>query len=352
METSSNGASYKSSELQINVPDEENKGQSLVSPKLTPDVRDNLMTTPLKGILKNRDLEATPTRSDLQASAKKEYTRINTACNSRNRRKPDVSKPSFTQIIASERNYNIPKPVLTGKFAGNSSLCHYSNSPELDWYKSPMNDITISDDPVCIRANSALRRAGKISRSFEWEMTESENRSPWLRHRNMQLNSTEVTSSSDISSDNKLSSRGALVEAGQIDSGVGSMECINRTNQTKMEGDVTRSFPYSRSISPLLHLDQLSLHSRSNYDSSPWSGKKTFPPRVTMHSRKSAALNRFLIYRSFSWPSSAIPRSRVTPKYRSRHHLSVTSKKHSRKLDTSYDMMKSVYKDLLPSPLK
>ena len=284
------------------------------------------LTTPLRGILKNRE-NVTPTRKCLDLA---ENTKYNTECNS-GRRMP-VSKSKFSsfqniQKVPSENKENstFPRTVLSDK----------TNIPNerIQWTKPNLQyDSALNDELVCLHANSVLRRAKRVNSMFDLDLDEKD--SPFNR-RNVQLNSTEVASMSscetvgislnEVTSLNNVSTFENSAKASQnnlqqSDSGVGSMEISNANNQSKTKEIKTPlAIVGAKSVSPMLSFDGLSLYtpfSNKVNDNSNWQGSK-------IHNKMNYR-NRISFYRSHSWPdddtspflasSLLVPRSRVTPR--------------------------------------
>lgn len=284
------------------------------------------LTTPLRGILKNRE-NATPTRKCLDLV---EDTRYNTECNS-GRRMP-VSIPKFSSY---QNIQNVPSEKKENSIFSRSVLSDKTNIPNerIQWTKPSLQyDSALNDELVCLHANSVLRRAKRVNSMFDIDFDEKD--SPFNR-RKVQLNSTEVASMSscetvgqslnEVTSLNNVSTFENSAKASQnnlqqSDSGVGSMEISNVNNQSKTKEIKTPlAIVGAKSVSPMLSFDGLSLYT-------PFSNKVNGNSNLQgskIHNKLSYR-NRISLYRSHSWPddenspflasSLLVPRSRVTPR--------------------------------------
>ena len=135
-----------------------------ISPTFTRITGDNLTTTPLKGILKHR--EVTPKRVDLDLKGDcEENTRYNTVRNSG--KQVYVPQQKTADTISRKLASQLPRPVLEERSMDNPDIVVDDVSPELDvelkWRKATavINDTITSEDAVSIRANSAFYRKWK-----------------------------------------------------------------------------------------------------------------------------------------------------------------------------------------------
>lgn len=357
---------------------------------------EEFVTTPLKGILKRRELPASGPGSGSGSGSSnissnyEQDTKYNTERNSgRARNRILQSLDVENKSIAENGILNCLSPMVThgNKKMRTAELLSKSEEKvgSWSWRRCQITEATFSDELVYRRALSALKRSKKLTGSFEREYFDKENASPWKNRLKYQLNSTEVASSSGNSS---LKENKSITAASSImgesngffeqrsDSGVASMDWASEPNLSKPSSTVTT--PQTprwtrRSISPLTKFNQLSLHSGHTPT---WSqNTKTLPGnRIMTHSanRSNSFLNRsnsglldrsvsqrYMISKSYSWPHlkgranaspylSPAPRSRVIPKNQSKH----TSRKNDEynSLFNSTDL--TSFKDFLPSPLK
>ena len=356
----------------------QHNSDEFVSPKIVTLENHESMTTPLKGILKHRDI-ITPKRTNLRDFDSLDSTQYNTVYNSGSRRKaaalftrasssislpnvclndkmtlPKPKLPSLnnfwegqnepnTPVRHSEHRHDDSKVIISGVnrqclrdiTAGNVERPAYDR--RLRDYNSPI-DFPLNNDIVCLRANTALKRAYEVSKSLHME--DKENYCA-INFQNSRLNST-------ICSDSPI-----LKPIEKKFAGIVSKDIFYVKKSNDDESPVT---------SPLLSLDKLSISSNSSTHASV--SKKCL--RVSAQRRSSG-----LMHRSYSWPYKSratspffSPDTNMTPQSGNTPNSSRVSANRSRVLpkyrdrspnfrgEELFDPMKSAYKDFLPSPLK
>eukprot|EP00111_Clytia_hemisphaerica_P009670 TCONS_00028358-protein len=374
--------------------------------------RSQLVATPLKGILKHREV---PSSSGKSKENSVEETKFNTERNTGRAR---------SRILQSlTGSTNLPRPILIGSPSTGDSNDDVSPSPiendeQFKWSWPRGENVSFGDEFVCRRALSAMKRSLKVSSYLEEEIFDKENSSPFQstttkQRRKYQLNSTAVASGSGSSSsmlrplDFAKISTDDVFEEGRTDSGVSSMDWVSDPNLFRAKltssGDAAtvpvtpKNDLKSFSISPVMNLRELHLRNGNTpgalsankknvrspyvYRASPFLNRSGCSLQSPM-SRASAQSNRSLIYdRSHSWPTKGyphqqrstnsrfsslisppssynmnrskdfIPRSRVTPTHVTRSKSFTWRSTKDQSVFKTLDIGSS-YKDFLPSPLK
>ncbi|XP_065656959.1 uncharacterized protein LOC100200634 [Hydra vulgaris] len=358
-----------------------------VSPKIVTFDNHESMTTPLKGILKHRDI-TTPKRTNLRDFDSLDSTQYNTVYNSGSRRKAAANflRTSSSILLSSINDKTtLPKPKLSDFSESQSgpdtpvrgyehrynenkvsissvnrqclrdiTIDNIDRSAQNKYFKdyiTPM-DFPLNHDIVCLRANTALKRAYEVSNSLHIE--DKENYCAMNFQNNIRLSSTILSSDSP----ELRSERPVIRSTGK------NYACIDGyyANLSSKHMPVEKENKVeSSAISPCLSLDTLSISSNS----------KNHSPATKKTMRASSQRRISGLTRNYSWPyksratspffsddsniiqqsgntpqSSRISgnRSRVLPKYRGRSP--------SFRGEELFDPMKSAYKDFLPSPLK